>query len=65
MARTRHTSQSDVLDELFCFDLYAASRTLTRRYRPLLAEHGLTYPQYVTMLVLWETENNYVEYTGR
>ena len=30
MARTRHTSQSDVLDELFCFDLYAASRALTR-----------------------------------
>lgn len=52
MARTRHTSESDVLDELFCFDLYAASRALTRRYRPLLAEHGLTYPQYLVLVVL-------------
>lgn len=52
MARTRHTSQSDVLDELLCFDLYAASRALTRRYRPLLEEHGLTYPQYLVLVVL-------------
>ena len=52
MARSRHTSESDVLDDLFCFDLYAASRALTRRYRPLLAEHGLTYPQYLVLVVL-------------
>jgi hypothetical protein len=35
-ADASHPSQSDVLDELFCFDLYAASRALTRSYRPLL-----------------------------
>jgi len=52
MAWTRHTSDSDVLDNLFCFDLYAASRALTRRYRPLLAEHGLTYSQYLVLVVL-------------
>lgn len=52
MARTRHTSESDVLDELFCFDLYAASRAMTRRYRPLLEEHGVTYPQYLVLVVL-------------
>ena len=55
MARSRHTSESDVLDDLFCFDLYAASRALTRRYRPLLAEHGLTYPQYLVLVVLGGT----------
>jgi DNA-binding MarR family transcriptional regulator len=42
------------LDAQLCFDLYAASRTITHAYRPLLAELGLTYPQYLVMLVLWE-----------
>ncbi|MDQ4054371.1 MAG: MarR family transcriptional regulator [Actinomycetota bacterium] len=42
------------LDEQLCFSLYSASRLITAAYRPLLNELGLTYPQYVTMLVLWE-----------
>ena len=42
------------LDDLLCFALYAASRAVTSRYRPLLDELGLTYPQYLVMLVLWE-----------
>ncbi len=42
------------LDDLLCFDLYAASRAVTARYRPLLEPLGLTYPQYLVMLVLWE-----------
>jgi DNA-binding MarR family transcriptional regulator len=42
------------LDDQLCFALYAASRAVTQRYRPLLAELGLTYPQYLVMLVLWE-----------
>jgi DNA-binding MarR family transcriptional regulator len=37
-----------------CFALYAASRAVTATYRPLLDELGLTYPQYLVMLVLWE-----------
>ncbi|WP_192796560.1 MarR family winged helix-turn-helix transcriptional regulator [Serinicoccus kebangsaanensis] len=40
------------LEELLCFDLYAASRAMTRRYRPLLERHGLTYPQYLVVVVL-------------
>ena len=44
------------LDRQICFPLYAASNLLTRLYRPLLAELGLTYPQYLVMLVLWESE---------
>ena len=37
-----------------CFALYAASRALTDVYRPILDELGLTYPQYLVLLVLWE-----------
>jgi DNA-binding MarR family transcriptional regulator len=43
-----------LLDDQLCFALYAASRAVTQRYRPLLEELGLTYPQYLVMLVLWE-----------
>ena len=42
------------LDEQLCFAVYAASRAVTARYRPLLGRLGLTYPQYLVMLVLWE-----------
>ncbi len=42
------------LDNQLCFLLYSASRSMTRSYRPLLDELGLTYPQYLVMLVLWE-----------
>jgi DNA-binding MarR family transcriptional regulator len=42
------------LDDQLCFALYAASRAVTQRYRPLLDALGLTYPQYLVMLVLWE-----------
>ncbi|WP_416199837.1 MAG: Putative MarR family regulatory protein [Pseudomonas shahriarae] len=42
------------LDDQLCFKLYAASRAVTRAYKPMLDELGLTYPQYLAMLVLWE-----------
>ena len=42
------------LDEQLAFALYAASRAVINAYRPLLRELGLTYPQYLVMLVLWE-----------
>ncbi|WP_111496874.1 MULTISPECIES: MarR family winged helix-turn-helix transcriptional regulator [Marinobacter] len=44
------------LDNQVCFALYAANRAITGLYRPLLEELGLTYPQYLVMLVLWEAE---------
>lgn len=44
------------LDNQFCFALYAANRAVTARYRPLLEKLGLTYPQYLVMLVLWESD---------
>jgi DNA-binding MarR family transcriptional regulator len=42
------------LDDQLCLALYRASRAMTSRYRPLLAELGLTYPQYLVLLLLWE-----------
>jgi MarR family transcriptional regulator, organic hydroperoxide resistance regulator len=46
-----------LLDEQFCFPIYAASHLLQRTYRPLLEPLGLTYPQYLVMLVLWERDD--------
>ncbi|WP_417662240.1 MarR family winged helix-turn-helix transcriptional regulator [Pseudomonas sp.] len=42
------------LDDQLCFKLYAASRAVVRAYKPMLDQLGLTYPQYLVMLVLWE-----------
>jgi DNA-binding MarR family transcriptional regulator len=47
-------SWSMVLEDQMCFALYAASRALTGLYRPLLDALGLTYPQYLVLLVLWD-----------
>ena len=44
------------LDNQLCFRLYTASRLLTQVYTPLLAEHGLTYPRYLVLMVLWEKD---------
>ncbi|MBE96071.1 MarR family winged helix-turn-helix transcriptional regulator [Marinobacter sp.] len=54
------TDEDDILtlDNQLCFALYAANRAITARYRPLLAELNLTYPQYLVMLVLWEAGEN-------
>lgn len=43
------------LDLQLCFALYTAANKVTRLYRPLLEPLGLTYPQYLTMMALWET----------
>nr|WP_305087461.1 MarR family transcriptional regulator [Pseudomonas kuykendallii] len=42
------------LDQQVCFKLYAASRAVIRGYKPMLDALGLTYPQYLAMMVLWE-----------
>ena len=42
------------LSDQLCFALYSATNAVTRTYRPLLDELGLTYPQYLVLLVLWE-----------
>lgn len=52
------TADDDLLalDNQLCFKLYAASRAVTKLYRPLLEALELTYPQYLVLLVLWEWE---------
>ena len=45
-----------LLDNQLCFRLYTTSRLLTQAYHPLLSQHGLTYPQYLVLLVLWEKD---------
>ena len=54
-----------LLDDQLCFALYAAQRAVTAAYRPLLDELGLTYPQYLVMLVLWETDGLTVSELGQ
>lgn len=53
------------LDNLLCFPLYAASREVIKQYRPFLDELELTYTQYITMLVLWETGKISVKELGK
>jgi len=53
-ARQPEASAWLALDHQLCFALYAASLAMTKTYKPLLAPLGLTYPQYLAMLVLWE-----------
>lgn len=43
-----------LLDQQLCFRLYASSRLVTRLYQPQLDALGLTYPQYIVLLILWE-----------
>jgi DNA-binding MarR family transcriptional regulator len=52
------------LDRQVCFALYSASRAATAVYRPVLEDLGLTYPQYLVMLVLWESEPTGVKELG-
>jgi DNA-binding MarR family transcriptional regulator len=52
MANSARTPGIEALEELVCFDLYVASRAMTRRYRPVLEEHAITYPQYLVVLFL-------------
>lgn len=52
------------LDDQLCFALYAATNRVVRAYRPLLGELGLTYPQYLVMLVLWEGDQLMVSELG-
>jgi len=67
MQNRRTTSSSDAalrLDNQLCFALYSASLAMTKLYKPLLEALQLTYPQYLVMLVLWESEDLSVSALG-
>lgn len=53
------------LDNQLCFPFYATSRLITRLYQPLLKKIDLTYPQYLVMLVLWESDSIIVSQLGK
>lgn len=53
-----------LLDQQLCFALYSSSLAMTKLYKPLLAPLGLTYPQYLALLVLWERDGLTVSELG-
>ena len=52
------------LDRQLCFSVYAAAHALNRVYKPLLDRLGLTYPQYLVLMVLWEADGQTVKAIG-
>ena len=64
---SRPTPAADwlALDRQLCFALYSASLSMTKLYKPLLEPLGLTYPQYLVMLVLWERDDITVSELGQ
>ena len=60
-----HVGDWLALDHQLCFALYATSLAMTKAYKPLLAPLGLTYPQYLAMLVLWEQDGITVSQLGQ
>jgi MarR family transcriptional regulator, organic hydroperoxide resistance regulator len=59
------TDAALLLDNQLCFALYSTSLAVTKLYKPLLDELGLTYPQYLAMLALWETDGVSVSELGQ
>ncbi|WP_430782350.1 MarR family winged helix-turn-helix transcriptional regulator [Actinoplanes sp. G11-F43] len=57
--------ESTALDQMICFQLYAASRAMTSLYRPHLDPHGLTYPQYLVLRILWHDGPTTIRDLGR
>jgi DNA-binding MarR family transcriptional regulator len=67
MTSQTNTLQKDpalLLDNQLCFALYSTSLAMTKLYKPLLAGMGLTYPQYLVMLALWERDDVTVSELG-
>lgn len=59
-----YMSERQVLKSQVCFALYSTSRSFTALYRPMLEELGLTYPQYLVLLLLWERDQATVNELG-
>jgi DNA-binding MarR family transcriptional regulator len=64
MPKTIDPGQALLLDNQLCFAIYSASLAMTKLYKPLLEELGLTYPQYLVMLALWEDDGPTVSSLG-
>jgi DNA-binding MarR family transcriptional regulator len=57
--------EPQTLDAMLCFSVYAASHAFNRVYKPILDRIGLTYPQYLAMLALWQADDQTVGALGR
>jgi MarR family transcriptional regulator, organic hydroperoxide resistance regulator len=64
MAANRSPDQALLLDNQLCFALYSASLAMSRLYKPMLDELGLTYSQYVVLVTLWESDGLSVSEIG-
>src|SRR5437879_10150784 len=64
MARKQSALDPQRLDNQICFAVYSAAHAFNRVYKPLLDRLGLTYPQYLVMLVLWERDDVPVKSIG-
>ena len=64
MARKLSTLDPQRLDNQICFAVYSAAHAFNRVYKPLLDKLGLTYPQYLVLLVLWERDDIPVKAIG-
>lgn len=69
MSKSAPSSDTQAIDPLalenqFCFALYSASLAVTKTYKPFLDKLGLTYPQYLVMLVLWQQDDVLVKSIG-
>ncbi|MBQ5568262.1 MAG: MarR family transcriptional regulator [Oscillospiraceae bacterium] len=62
---TRQENSTLKLENQICFPLYAASRDVIKRYKPYLDDMGLTFTQYITMIVLWEEKTVTVKELGK
>lgn len=54
-----------MLDELLCFAIYSTSLAMSKVYRPVLAKLGVTYPQYLVLVVLWNQDQQTVSEIGQ
>lgn len=61
----RDKNRIGTLDEQVCFQLYLASRNLTKAYQPILEALDMTYPQYLVMLILWEHKEVSIKELGQ
>ena len=59
-----NTENKLLLENQLCFSIYACSREITKLYRPILDKFGLTYPQYLVLLSLWEQDSQSVKELG-
>src|SRR3981189_3174377 len=64
MARKHATDSPLLLGNQLCFAIYSTAHAFNRAYKPLLDKLGLTYPQYLVMLVLWERDGEPVKNIG-